>query len=137
MSAQLAAQKALRARLVASPGVTALVPAEAIIDRNKRPAPVPSIIIGEAQEIDEGATIARRRVRVVHTAHVWTRETGLVEVNAIMGAMRAALAERLVLDAGFHCADSHVASARAMRDPDGETGHGVVTIEVMVQEVAS
>ena len=137
MSATLAAQKAIRARLAGTPAVTALVPAGSILDRNKRPAPVPSIIIGEAQEIDEGEDIARRRVRVVHTAHVWTREAGLVEVNAIMGAMRAALADRLVLEAGFHCIDAYVASARALRDPDGETGHGVVTIEVMVQEVAS
>lgn len=135
MSAALALQRALRSRLVATPAVTALVPATAILDRNQRPAPSPSIVLGEAQEVDEESDLMRRRVRVYHTAHVWKREPSLEGVTAICGAIRAAVhAGRLLLETGLHCADVRVSGMRTMRDPDGETSHGVVTIEAIVEE---
>ena len=137
MSVDLAVQKALRARLVATPEVVALVPASAVLDRNQRPAPSPSIILGEAQAIGEDDDLQRTRTRVFHTVHVWKKEASLEGVKAICGAVRTALrAGRLDLGAGFHAADSKVASIRTMRDPDGETSHGVLVVEVLVQEVA-
>jgi hypothetical protein len=136
MSAALAVQKAIRDRLVSTDAVTALVPASAILDRNSRPAPDPSIILGEDQEVDEG-DIARRNVRVYSTLHLWKRETGLTGVKAIAGAIRSAIAARFPQADGFHFADSRVSSTRFLRDPDGETAHGVVTIETLVHEVAT
>lgn len=136
MSVALAVQKALRARLVDTPAVTALVPATGILDRNQRPAPSPSIVLGEAQVLDEGESIARKRLRVVHTAHVWKKEPSLAGVNEIAGAMRAAVAsDRLDLSPGWHCIDAYVSDIRLLRDPDGETSHAVVTIEVPAVEV--
>ena len=132
MSAALAVQKAIRDRLVDTPAVTDLVPADAILDRNKRPVPTPSIILGEVQVVDDGESIARRRERVIHTVHVWKKEASLVGANAILGAIRAALTERLVLGEGWHCGDSRVSGMRTLRDPDGETSHGVITIELEV-----
>ena len=135
MTPELAVQKALRQRLIAVNALIALVPANHILDRNQRPVPVPSIILGEAQAVDEGADIARRRVRVWHTMHVWTREPGLAQAAAIAGAIRAALHGRrqdLNMDPAFHLIDVRVADLRTMRDPDGETGHAVVTVEVLV-----
>lgn len=135
MEASLAVQIALRARLVATPAVTARVPATAILDRNERPAPAPSIIIGEAQEVDDGDDLARRRVRVFHTVHVWHREVSLEQVTRTLGAIRRAVGSgRLILDGGWHCAGVKVANARTMRDPGGEMGHGVMTIEALAQE---
>ena len=137
MSAQLAVQKALRARLVASPGVTALVPADAIIDRNKRPAPSPSIVLGESQAVDEGESIARQRLRVFHTVHVWKQEPSLTGATAICAQIRAAvMSGRFDLSPAWHCADVHIADIRTMRDRDGETSHGVVTVDVQAVEVA-
>ncbi|WP_028030529.1 DUF3168 domain-containing protein [Gemmobacter nectariphilus] len=137
MSAELAVQVALRARLIGTPAVVALVPAAAILDTGQRPALFPAIILGESQAVDEGDSIARDRLRVYHTAHVWTRETSLQGVKRICGAIRAAVAVgRLDLGPGFHCADLRVSSMRQMRDPDGETSHGVVTIEALVKELA-
>ena len=137
MSAALALQRALRSRLAATPAVTALVPATAILDRNERPAPSPSILLGEAQEIDSGTDLGRRQVRVFHTIHVWKREASLEGVAEICGRIRAALTPaRLVLATGFHCADVRVSGIRTLRDPDGATSHGVVTVEALVQEVA-
>ncbi|HCO54687.1 MAG TPA: DUF3168 domain-containing protein, partial [Pelagibacterium sp.] len=59
MSAALAMQKALRDRLIGTVAVTDLVPATSILDRNARPTPDPSIIIGEGQELP-GDDIARK-----------------------------------------------------------------------------
>ncbi|MBB05607.1 MAG: hypothetical protein CML03_08830 [Pseudooceanicola sp.] len=138
MSVDLTVQKAIRARLVATAAVTDLVPAAAILDRNERPAPSPSIVLGETQVVDEGTSFERSHSRVFHTLHVWKRDANLIAVKAICGEIRTAIhAGRLALDAGYHTADCFVATIRALRDPDGETSHGVVMVEVLVAEVTS
>lgn len=135
MGGDLALQKAIRGRLAADAGVLALVPATAILDRNERPVPVPSIVLGESVAVDEGDSIARRIVRVTHTLHVWQREAGLTGVKAIAAAVRSALhGSRLALDAGHWCADLFVESARYLRDPDGVTAHGVLAVSAVVRE---
>jgi hypothetical protein len=135
MSADHALQTAIRLRLVATPAVTALVPAVSILDVNQRPAPVPSIIIGEGQAV-EGDRIDRRDQRLFMTLHVWKKEPGLRGVKAIAGAIRAALHSARLTVAGWHCGDCRVSSMRFLRDPDGETAHGVVTVEALVVEIA-
>ena len=113
------------------------MPASSILDRNARPAPDPSIILGEDQELDADR-IARDVVRIYSTLHVWKKEQGLVGVKAIAGAVRSALQNgRLEMDAGFHCGDCVVTSTRFLRDPDGETAHGVLTVEALVREAQS
>lgn len=137
MSADVAVQKAIRARLVATSAVTALVPATSILDVNQRPTPSPSIIMGEGQAI-EGDRLDRRDQRVVMTLHVWKKKPGLAGVKAIAGAIRSALqSANLHSVPGFHFADCRVSSMRFLRDPDGETSHGVVTVETLVCEVQS
>lgn len=132
-----AVQVAIRSRLVATPAVVALVPAGAILDANQRPAPSPSIMLGESQLVDEGTSISRRIARVYHTVHIWKREPSLEGVKVICGEIRAAIhAGRLDLGPDLHCIDALVSSMRQIRDPDGETSHGIVMIEVLVQEEA-
>ncbi len=127
-------QKALRDRFVATVTVTDLVPATSILDRNSRPNPDPSIIIGEDQEVDE-QRLARNVVRVYSTIHIWKKETGLTGVKAIAAAIRAAVhSSRPDPGTGFQLGDCYVSGTRYLRDPDGETAHGVVTIESMVSE---
>jgi len=136
MSADLEVQKAIRARLV--PAVSALVPAANILDRHERPAPTPSIILGETQEVDEGTSLKRAHVRIFHTIHVWKVEEGLVGCKAICAAIRSAIhSGRLVLGGGYHCADVRVADVRYLRDADGQTSHGVVTVEALVSGAAA
>jgi hypothetical protein len=133
---ELALQKGIRARLIMTTAVTDLVPASSILDRNERPAPDPSIVIGEGQSVDEGDSIARNRVTIYADLHVWKKEVSLAGVKLIAGEIRKAIrGGRLVMDAGFHCVDAYVNSARFLRDPDGETSHGVVTVKAMVEEV--
>lgn len=135
MSADLALQKALRARLIAATAVINLVPASSILDTNQRPAPMPSIILGEGQSL-EGDRIDRRDQRVIMDLHVWKKEPGLAGVKAIAGVVRAALSLRIEQKDGYHFADVRVSSMRFLRDPDGETAHGVVTVEAIMHEVA-
>lgn len=138
MSADLEVQKALRARFTTSAGLMALVPAANILDTNQRPAPVPSIILGESQAVDEATSIRRSHIRVYHTIHVWKREPSLAGVKAICGEIKRAIGfGRLTLAQPYHCADLLVSSMRFLRDPDGEHSHGVVTVEVLVSEAVS
>lgn len=135
MSIDLEVQKALRARFTTTAALMAMVPASHVLDTNQRPAPVPSIILGESQSVDEGTSLHRAHSRVYHTIHVWTREASLEQVKVICGEIRRSIGfGRLVLAAPLHCADLLVSSMRFLRDPDGEHAHGVVTVEVLVSE---
>ncbi|MXN48806.1 DUF3168 domain-containing protein [Shinella kummerowiae] len=137
MTPELALQKAVRARLIAETSVISLVPAASILDRNERPAPSPSIVIGEGQSVDEGNSIGRTLTRVYMDLHIWKREPSTEGVKAIAGAIRTAIQKaNLPLDPGFHCVDCHVQTVRSLRDPDGETSHAIVTVKALVQEVS-
>lgn len=136
MSADFALQKAIYARLVGTPAVLTLVPADNIVDRNSRPAPDPSIVIGDGQAV-EGERIDRRDQRLFMDLHVWKKEQGMRGVKEIAAAIRAAVdASRFGPIDGYHFGDCRVSGARYLRDPDGETSHGVVTVEALACEVA-
>jgi hypothetical protein len=131
MSAALIVQKALRNRFIADN----VLEATKILDRHERPAPSPSIIIGEGQIID-GNDLARAQQFVTHDLHVWKKEQNLVGANAIAGDIRKAINRaRLELDSGWHCINVFVRNTRSMRDPDGKTSHVVVTVETLVLEL--
>lgn len=134
MTPELSVQSAIRARLVATSSVIQHVPAKSILDRHRIPAPLPSIIIGESVSRDDDS-MQRLRTVVFADLHIWQREISLVGVKVIAWEIKKAIrAGRLALDAGFHCVDAKVASMRFVRDPDGETSHGIVTVECMVEE---
>lgn len=137
MSAELALQKAVRNRLVATASVLEVVPAGNILDRNERPNPRPSIVIGEGQSVDEGESIARTLTRVYMDLHVWVEEPSTEISKRISGAIRKAVnGPRFQPVDGFHFADCRIRGSRFLRDPDGKTSHAVVTIDALVQEVA-
>jgi Xaa-Pro aminopeptidase len=131
-------QKALRARLIGASGVTSLVPASNVLDTHQRPAPRPSIVLGESQSVDTGTSVKRTHTRITHTMHVWVSEPSLEGAKGIGAAIKTELRrERLTLPAGLSCADLHVTSQRFMRDPDGEHSHGVINVEILVSEELS
>lgn len=135
-SPALALQKAIRLRLINTAAVTLLVPAANILDRNERPAPSPSIILGEDQEVDDDfVTLKRDVIRVYSTLHIWKAEPSTTGVKAIAGAIRKAIGRvrRLDLDPDFICADCRVDGVRYLRDPGGEMSHGVLTINSLVR----
>lgn len=137
MSAELALQKAIRARLVNSTDFVGLVPAANILDRNERPNPRPSIVIGEGQSVDDGDSIARTLTRVYLDLHVWVEEPSTEISKRIAGAIRKAVQHgKFPGSDGFHFADCRIRGSRFLRDPDGKTSHAIVTIDALVQEVA-
>ncbi|WP_316227877.1 MULTISPECIES: DUF3168 domain-containing protein [unclassified Bradyrhizobium] len=121
-------QKAIRARLLASAELMALVPPDNILDTNGRPERVPCLNIGEGQ------TVYRRFDSTSYaTLHVWFQEPGLVNakaaVSAIVQAIRvdAQIHGVLNLDS-FTVLDLAVTQTRFMRDPHGSFSHGIVTV---------
>jgi hypothetical protein len=135
MSASLELQKAIRARLVATPAVIALVSAASIFDKNTRPEKFPTIILGEAQTVNEPITLSRSHVRIFADVHIWTNDDSLVDVKTITGTVEKALAAKLSVE-GFHVVDWSIRGARYMRDP-GAVGHAVLTVEALVNELVS
>lgn len=131
----IAMQQAMRALLVADAAVLALVPAGNIFDRHSRPERFPCIILGEGQTVREDLTLADNHVRLISTVHVWTRDGDLVSARAIAGAVGVALRGRFFGDRT--AVRARYRDARFMRDPDGETGHGVLTFETLVEEFAA
>lgn len=133
MNPDLELQKAIRLRLISTPAVTALVTPTSVLDINQRPAPSPSIILGESQVLDEGTSLQRRHARIFHTIHIWKQEPSLEGVKGIAAAIASAIrAGRLAMPAGLHCADARVSQTRFLRDPGGEMSHGVVTVEALI-----
>jgi hypothetical protein len=133
MTPEIALQIAVRDRLVDDPEVTALVPAASILDRHMRPAPDPSIILGEKTS-RMGDGVARQRTNVWLDLHVWKKEPSTEGVTHVAGVIRDVIgSRRLGLASGFHCADLYVESVRLLRDPDGITAHAVLTIAAIVE----
>lgn len=126
-------QAAVRRRLIAFPDLTALVPPSAIFDRMRRPEAQASIVMGDGQTVPEDSYLARNVVRVFLDLHVWVKADALEPVKDIVGGIAAALkGSAPVLDAG-RCADFRFAHARFLRDPGNEWGHGIVTVEALVE----
>lgn len=134
MTGQLALQKALRAAFAASAAVTALVPAANILDRHLRPPPSPSVIIGETDARPDGGYLQRDRFEVFADVHVWVAEPSTEGCKRIMGELQRCLTldPRPELGDGLHLADWHVWRFRVLRDPSGDTSHGVVTVRAVV-----
>ena len=135
MEASHELQKAIRARLVAASAVTTLVPVANIVDRNGTPATFPSIIIGEGQTLP-GGDIARTRHDVALDLHIWQRETGLAFAKQVASAIRDALQDANWSATGLHVADLHVVSSRFLRDPNGTSSHGIISLSAIVLETA-
>lgn len=127
MSPSLAVQKALAARLVDDPAITALVAAQ-----SGKPEHFPSILIGEDQEIPIG-DLNRRTFEVYSTLHVWTRESGMTEAKVLASAVRSAVLDDLPAAPGIAFRDVRFESARYLRDPSGDLAHGVVTLCSIVE----
>lgn len=136
MSAPLALQRAIRARLIATPAITAQIPAARILDRNSRPIADDCIVLGEA-DVTEGGDMEFARQRVAHTIHIWRRAECLEGTAGLASSIRAAiLAAPFDLEAPFRSCGHWIMGLRAMRDPGGEFAHAVLTVAAIIEETA-
>ena len=126
-------QKGIRARLLASADLIALVPADNVLDSTGRPELMPAVGIGEGQ------TVYRRFNSTTYaTLHVWVQEPGVTTSKQIASAIVAALTVDaqiegvLTLD-NFICHDLRVTGTRFIRDPHGSYSHGIVTVAGIMQ----
>lgn len=136
-------QYAIRDRLVNTAAVTSLVPATSILDLSARPELFPSIILGETQTMIGSNSLQRDVASVFLNLHIWTREQGMTELHGIMSAIRRAMRTSRFFethnpntmdDPENAICDAYLEDARTMRDPDGETAHGVLTVKGLIQE---
>lgn len=131
----LSAQKLLVDTLRARPGITALVPATNIFDRNTLPEAFPCIIIGEGQTVEDDAECVIGS-EVYMTVHVWTTEPGMALCKMIAGEIRravknlSAVVEGIALDAFFQ-------DANYMRGTTGDNAHGVVTVKFLAEDTVN
>lgn len=133
MSKTLELQRALRGVFLASPEVAFLVGPGGILDTHKRPAPSPSVVLGEDLARPVPGNVKGDRIEVTHDLHIYVAEPSMEGAKSIMGALRRAIAAapRSILR-GYHLALLDVVAERAMRDPDGRTSHGVLTVRAQI-----
>lgn len=121
-------QKAIRARLLASEELLALIPPDHILDATGRPERIPCVNIGEGQTV-----FGRFTSTTYAQLHIWFKEPGLVNAKAAAGlivdALRvdAQISGVLTLD-NFICHDLAVTQTRFIPDPHGPYSHGIVSV---------
>lgn len=131
MTPDLALQKALLARLTADAEVSTLVPAGNVIDAYGVPQRFPCIIFSDGQVVREPVTLECRHRRVYATLHVWTKS--MPAARAIAGAITTAVESAQLVTDGHRSISTVVSSRRFLRDSDGETSHGVVTVDCLME----
>ncbi len=131
----LALQTAIRSALIASPAVSALVPADHIRSGSTRPDKLPSIIMANGQTHFLGhASGSQYSARVFLDLHIWALEDGADTARTIGFAVCNVLKEAPTT-ADFDIDEFSLPAVRWMRDPDPEKAysHGVITIEAVMR----
>ena len=128
----LALQKMIHDRLIASPAVTMIVPAEAISDKNKLPEHPSEIIIGAGNTLF-GDSYDSFHERVFLDAHIWIQEENLVKAKQVTFAIREAVKSRPWIVAG-NTLHGLTVSARFLRD--GIYSHAIVSFDAVMQVAA-
>lgn len=130
----LALQKAIRATLLASIAVTALVPnADNIRAGGSRPGEMPTIIMSDGHTEMHGQDYTSQRGAWVHMdLHCWTLDGGEEGAKHIAFAVMTALDKTLMIDGGY-CDHFRVTNSVYPRDPDPRFGHGVVSVEALIR----
>ena len=131
----LAFQTAVRATLIAAPGVLALVPADNIRAGSTRPERTPTIIIGDGRVTYAGRASGGQLVaRVGLALHVWAIEDGADTAKAIGHAACTALTDAPATE-GFDLDEFAMPGMVWMRDPQPERSytHGVLNLEAVLR----
>jgi len=130
----LAVQNAIRAALVAAPGVAALVPETHIRAGSTRPDKTPCIIMSDGNTALHGHDYSSQRTAWVYLdLHIWTLDAGQDAAKEIAGAVMTALDQPRLPIEGGDCDHFRVTASRFPRDPDPAYGHGVLSVEALIR----
>lgn len=129
----IALQTAIRAALVSSPAVTALVDPDHIRADSSRPENLPAIMMANATTVMHGRASGGQYVATVFLdLHVWALEDG-----ADMAKTIGAAVARVLMDwpaaAGFSFDAFRHTRTVWPRDPDPQFGHGVLSVEAVMR----
>ncbi len=139
LSAGLALQKMVVARLKANAGVAALVGAR-IYDAVPQDVAFPFVEFTSQLENDESAACMNEAVEVFLDLNCWSRPEGgpsSVEALRIAEAIKASLhnPEPLpALDGGWALSLIERRSVRTLGDPDGKTARAVITLRAIIEK---
>lgn len=123
-----ALRAALRDRLIANQGVAAII-AGRVYTQAPQGVAFPHLVLGEAQDLpfEDGGCI--NGVETYLTLHGWTRsQKAASEAILLNAAVKLCLHNQIFPLSGHVLQSMRVPSARVMRDPDGITWHGVITV---------
>lgn len=101
-----------------------------IYDRVPENADFPYVTIGDEDVLDDGNDCLVEW-DVAATIHIWSRPSSgsKREVKQIMGKVQRGLCDPTLPVTGYAISLALLQQARAFRDPDGLTEHGVLTIQ--------
>lgn len=91
----------------------------------------PYVEIGEGQIIPDDTTLADEGTSEFVTIHIWSRYRGMKEVKLIGSEISSLLHNQSLTVAGRASAHAWVRSFQMVRDPDGLSQHGIMTVEVI------
>lgn len=124
-------QKAIVGRLKADTNVNALVSGR--VYDNPPTAPIfPYISIGPDNTLPSRADCYDGN-EIHQQLDVWSRTPGFREAKQIIEAARNSLMNASLTLTGFRLIDIYFERAQTMRDPDGLTSHGVLSIQAMTE----
>jgi hypothetical protein len=89
----------------------------------------PYVEVGDTQPVNADVQ-GRDGVDEARTLHVWSRYRGSKEMLDIVAAIQGALHAKNLVATGRDTAFATVPNALTLKDPDGLTRHGVVTVRV-------
>jgi hypothetical protein len=129
----LALQTAIRAQLLDTPAVLALVPEHHIRAGSTRPGDMPEIIMSNGQTELHGHDYTSQRAAWVYLdLHIWTLNEGEQKAKEIAFAVSQALDKTMSIEGGY-CDHFQITGSIFPRDPDPAYGHGVLNVEALVR----
>lgn len=126
---RLRADSTLRSLLVGS-----VTPRWSVYDEVPEGAACPYIQVGDGAIETVDDTFTKQGSMVLATVHVWSQYAGRKEASDIIDRVKD-LVHRYALDTSPYTLEwCTVDSSDVIRDPDGITRHGIVTIRVQARE---
>lgn len=125
-------QAAIYAALIADAGVAAVVGTRVV---DGAPSDYPAITFGPGDYLPDDMDCIDGRIETMQL-DCWVRDSSqrLRPARALADLVKAALHGMELSLATHALAALRVVAVRAMMDPDGLTGHGIVTLEAVIEE---